>query len=40
MLWLSNVKKQLALLTDAGAVMPEGIMKIIKDMDKRNKLHF
>ena len=40
MLWLRNVKKELALLTDAGAVMPEGIMKIIKDMDNRNKSHF
>mgnify|MGYP000017513790 CR=1 FL=1 len=40
LLMLRNVKKELTLLTDAGAVMPEGIMKIIKDMDKRNKKWF
>ena len=32
--------KELALLKDAGAVMPEGIMKIIEDMDKRERRHF
>ncbi|WP_435187454.1 hypothetical protein ACMAZA_04745 [Pseudothioglobus sp. nBUS_23] len=40
MLWKRDVKKELALLTDAGAVMPEGIMKIIADMDKRDKRWF
>jgi hypothetical protein len=40
MLWVRDVKKELALLTDAGAVMPEGIMKIIEDMNKRDKRYF
>jgi len=39
-LWLSDVKKELAVLTDAGAVMPAGIVKIIEDMEKRNKKYF
>ena len=40
MLWLRDIKKELGILTDAGAVMPDGMMKIIEDMEKRGKKYF